>query len=41
MKRRDTWIDAQGVNVGGPSKAGPKLHLVYARGVVKNGMDWN
>ena len=35
IKRHDTWIDAQGVNIVGPSKAGHRLQLVDARGVVK------
>ena len=39
IKHHDTWIYAQGVNMGGPSKAGRRLQLVYARGVVKNLLD--
>ena len=40
IKRHDTWIDAQGVNMGGPSKEGLCLQLVYARGVLKNLLVW-
>ena len=36
IKRRDNWIDTQGVNMGGYSKSGLRLSLVDARGVVKN-----
>ena len=39
IKRRDTWIDAQGINIGGPPKTGRCLQLVDARGVVKNLLD--
>ena len=35
IKRRDTWIYAQGVKMGGPPKSGRLLQLVDARGVVK------
>ena len=36
IKCHDTWIDVQGVNMGGPPKSGRRLQLVDARGVVKN-----
>ena len=36
IKRRDTWIDAQGINMGGSSRAGLRLRLVDSRGMVKN-----
>ena len=39
IKRRDNWIDTQGVNMVGPSKAGRRFQLVDARGVVKNCLD--
>ena len=39
IKRHDSWIDYQGVNMGGPSKKGHYLQLVGARGVVKNRLD--
>ena len=38
-KRHDTWMDPQGVNLGGPPKSGHSLQLVDARGVVKNRLD--
>ena len=38
-KRHDTWMDPQGVNLGGPPKSGHSLQLVDARGVVKNCLD--
>ena len=31
IKRRDTWIDAKGVDLGGTPKAGRSLQLVDAR----------
>ena len=39
IKLHDTWIDAQGVNMGVPLKAGRRLQPVDARGVAKNRMD--
>ena len=39
IKRHDTWIDAQGVNIGGSSKSGHRLQLLDARGVMKNRLD--
>ena len=39
IKRHDTWINAQGVNMGGPPKSGRRLKLVDARGVVENRLD--
>ena len=39
IKRHDTWIDAQGVDLGGPPKEGHRLQLLDARGVVKNRLD--
>ena len=39
IKRHDYWIDARGVDLGGPPKAGRRLQLVDARGVVKNRLD--
>ena len=39
IKRHDTWIDTQGVNMGGSSKAGHRLKLVDTRGVIKNCLD--
>ena len=33
IKHHDIWIDSQGVNMGGPSKAGFRLQLVDAMGV--------
>ena len=39
IKRHDTWIDAQGVNLGLPQKTGRRLQLVDARGGVKNCLD--
>jgi len=39
IKSHDKWIDTRGVNLGGPSKAGRRLQLVDARGVVKNRLD--
>ena len=39
IRIRDTWIDKQGINMGGSSKSGRHLQLVYARGVVKNCLD--
>ena len=38
-KRHDTWIDAKGVDLGGPTKVGRRLQFVDARGVVKNLLD--
>ena len=38
-KRHDTWIDTQGVNMGGPPNSGRRLQLVDARGVVKTRLD--
>ena len=35
IKRRDTWIDAQGINIGGSSRAGRHLRLVDSRGMAK------
>ena len=39
IRRNDTWIDARGVDLGGPLKAGCRLQMVDARGVVKNRLD--
>ena len=39
IKNHDNWIDTRGVDLGGPSKAGRRLQLVDARGVVKNRLD--
>ena len=39
IKCHDTWIDAQGVNMGVPSNEGRGLQLLYARGVVKTFLD--
>ena len=39
IKHHDTWIDAHGVNMGGPSKKGQHLQLVDAMGAVKNRLD--
>ena len=39
IKRHDSWIYTQGVNMGGLSKVGRRLKLVDARGVVKNRLD--
>ena len=39
IMRHDTWIDAQGVNMGVYSKAWSRLQLVDARGVVKKFLD--
>ena len=39
IKGHDTWIDTQGVNMGGPSKTRRRLQLLDARGVVKNSLD--
>ena len=39
IKRHDKWIDVRGVDLGSSSKAGCRLHLVDARGVVKNRLD--
>ena len=41
IKRHDTWIDAQGVNMDGTPKVGFCLQLVDARDVAKNRMDEN
>ena len=35
IKRHDKWIDAKCVDLGSSSKAGRRLQLVDARGVVK------
>ena len=35
VKRHDTWIDAQGVNMGGYSKEGRRLQLLDDRSGVK------
>ena len=35
IKRHNSWINSQGVNMGEPSKSGIFLRLVGARGVVK------
>ena len=35
IKRHDYWINARGVDLGGPPKTGRRLQLVDARGVVK------
>ena len=39
INRHDTWIYLQGVDLGGAQKAGLRLQLVDARGVVKNRLD--
>ena len=39
IKRHDTWIYVQGVNMGGSSKAGCHLQLVDAKGVVEKRRD--
>ena len=39
IKRHDNWIDARGVYLGSSLKAGRRLQLVDARGVVKNLLD--
>ena len=39
IKRHDTCIGAQGVNMGGSSKSGRSLQLVDERGVVENSLD--
>ena len=39
IKRHDSWIDAQGVNMGGLSKADHRLKSVDTRGVTKNCLD--
>ena len=39
IKRHDYWIDARGIDLGGPPKSGRRLQLVDARGVVKNLLD--
>ena len=39
IKRHDSWINARGVDLGGPPKAGCRLQLVDARGVVKTFLD--
>ena len=39
IKRHDKWIDTRGVDLGSSSKAGCRLQLVDARGVVKNSLD--
>ena len=39
IKRHDSWINARGVDLGGPPKAGCRLQLVDARSVVKNSLD--
>ena len=39
IKRHDYWIDARGIDLGGPPKSGRRLQLVDARGVVKNRLD--
>ena len=36
IKRHDTWIDSQGVNMGGSSKERHHLKLVDEKGVMKN-----
>ena len=39
IKRHNKWIDARGAYLGSSSKAGRRLHLVDAKGVVKNCLD--
>ena len=39
IERHDSYMDAQFVNIGGPSKSGRRLQLVYTRGEVKNRLD--
>ena len=39
IKRHDNFIDAQGVNMGGPPKTRRRFQLVYARVVVKTFLD--
>ena len=39
IKRHNNWIYAQGVNMGGTSKAWRRLQLVDPRGVAENLLD--
>ena len=39
IKSNYSWIDARGVDLGGPPKADRRLQLVDARGAVKNRQD--
>ena len=39
IKRCYSWIDYQGVNMGGPSNVWRRLQLVYTSDVVINGLD--